>query len=47
VVAIASRTSVKTRPTVAGFVILVDRAVEIARDPVDMFDIINGLILRV
>ena len=47
VVAIPSRISVKTRPTVAGFVILVERTVETPRDPVVMFDIISGLISRV
>jgi len=46
VVAIPSRINVKTRPTVAGFAILVDGAVEIARDLMVMFDIISRLILR-
>jgi hypothetical protein len=47
VLAIPSRTCAKTRSTVARFVILLDRVVEIARDPVDMSDIFDGSILRV
>jgi len=43
-VAVPSRINVKTRPTVARFVILVDGAVEIA--PMVMFDIISRLISR-